>query len=75
MMSQCLQCGTVFSCGMVAPGATGCWCADMPALPAPHIARLAARSGGTCLCPSCLALAGSGVDCAIVVMPEPPADS
>lgn len=45
---QCERCGSHFSCGT--PGKSGsCWCMDMPLLP------LDKRSGGDCLCPTCLA--------------------
>lgn len=47
-MSQCAQCGTEFSCGMVdSLERTPCWCAELPPLAGVPLS-------GTCLCPACL---------------------
>jgi DNA-directed RNA polymerase subunit RPC12/RpoP len=47
MRDRCARCGAPFHCGMNDPG--GCWCAQLPPLPAE---RLQAMQG--CLCPDCL---------------------
>lgn len=44
----CPECGATFPCG-AARGENGCWCNELPHLPADQI------SSSGCLCPSCLA--------------------
>lgn len=52
-MSDCVQCGREFRCGMVdSPESGPCWCMDLPTLPP---ALLATASDATrCFCPDCL---------------------
>lgn len=47
--NTCPRCGTTFTCGMRA-GASGCWCAALPAAFA-----VPADAAGECYCPGCLA--------------------
>lgn len=50
-MSECVQCGKSFSCGMVdADASSPCWCTAVPPLPP----ALLSRDGASCYCPDCL---------------------
>lgn len=44
---SCALCGTAFTCGLGKAEGEGCWCEDLPPLPAVDPA-------GDCRCPACL---------------------
>ena len=52
-MSNCVQCGQQFNCGMAdSPATESCWCMALPTLPP---ALLASAGDSTrCFCPACL---------------------